>query len=124
MSSKPQTGKPNIAYAGMTHLGLCSSIGGASKGFAMLGFDADAALVARLDQGKLAVLEPDLDDLLAANRDHIAFTSDPARLKDCDVVYAPPMCPPTIWAAATFPAWTRCWSLCWPIRGRKPWWWC
>jgi UDPglucose 6-dehydrogenase len=93
MSSKPQTSKLKIAYAGMTHLGLCSSIGGASKGFTMLGFDADAALVARLEQGKLPVLEPDLDDMLAANRDHMAFTSDPARLKDCDVVYVAPDVP-------------------------------
>ena len=87
------TSKPKIAYAGMTHLGLCSSIGGASKGFAMLGFDADAALVARLVQGKLPVVEPDLDDMLGANRDHMAFTSDPARLKECDVVYVAPDVP-------------------------------
>ena len=85
--------KPKIAYAGMTHLGLCSSIGGASKGFAMLGFDADAALVARLDQGKLPVVEPDLDDMLAANRDHLAFTSNPAKLRGCDVVYVAPDVP-------------------------------
>ena len=58
---------PKIGYAGMTHLGLCSAIGAASKGFETLGFDADAALVAGLEAGKLPVVEPDLDDTLRDN---------------------------------------------------------
>jgi UDPglucose 6-dehydrogenase len=85
--------KPKIAYAGMTHLGLCSSIGGSSKGFEMLGFDADTALVARLDKGELPVVEPELDDMLAANRDHIKFTSDVTNLRVCDVIYVAPDVP-------------------------------
>jgi UDPglucose 6-dehydrogenase len=85
--------KPRIAYAGMTHLGLCSAIAAASKGFATLGFDTDAALAARLEPGNLPVLEPDLDDLLRANRGRMAFSADPARLRDCDVVYVAPDVP-------------------------------
>ena len=45
------TTAPIIAYAGMTHLGLCSAIAAASKGFATLGFDPDTDLVSALDGG-------------------------------------------------------------------------
>jgi UDPglucose 6-dehydrogenase len=85
--------KPRVAYAGMTHLGLCSAIAAASKGFPTLGFDTDAALVARLEPGNLSVLEPDLDDLLRANRARMVFSADPARLRDCDLVYVAPDVP-------------------------------
>ena len=79
--------KPRIAYVGMTHLGLCSAVAAASKGFATLGVDPDPTLIASLEAGRLPVVEPELDDLLDRNRGHISFVSDPARLKDCDVIY-------------------------------------
>jgi UDPglucose 6-dehydrogenase len=84
---------PRIAYAGMTHLGLCSSIAAASKGFATLGFDSDAGLIQRLDAGDLPVLEPDLDDLLRDNRERMRFSADPAELGACDVIYVAPDVP-------------------------------
>ncbi len=74
------SGHPTIGYAGMTHLGLCSSIAAASKGFATIGFDADAALIGRLEAGQLPVVEPGLDDLLRDNRSRIGFSADAARL--------------------------------------------
>jgi UDPglucose 6-dehydrogenase len=79
--------KPRVGYAGMTHLGLCSAVAAASKGFATLGFDADVALVTRLQAGKLPVVEPGLDNLLRASRARMTFSADPARLTDCDLVY-------------------------------------
>jgi UDPglucose 6-dehydrogenase len=85
--------RPRIGYAGMTHLGLCSAIAAASKGFDTLGFDTDAALVTRLEAGKLPVVEPELDDLLRDNRARMAFSADQARLKGCDVVYVAPDVP-------------------------------
>jgi UDPglucose 6-dehydrogenase len=85
--------RPTIGYAGMTHLGLCSSIAAASKGFATIGFDADAALIGRLDAGQLPVVEPDLDDLLRDNRARMSFTADTARLAECDVIYVAPDVP-------------------------------
>jgi len=81
---------PTIGFAGMTHLGLCSAIAGASKGFETLGFDPDKLLVAKLESGELPVVEPDLDALLAANLARIRFASDPDRLAACDVVYVAP----------------------------------
>lgn len=85
--------RPTIGYAGMTHLGLCSSIAAASKGFATLGFDADAVLVGRLDAGQLPVVEPGLDDLLRDNRSRMSFTADSAKLRECDVIYVAPDVP-------------------------------
>lgn len=85
--------QPSIAYVGMTHLGLCSAVGAASKGFTTLGFDRDAALVDRLEAGKLPVVEPQIDDLLRAHADRIAFSNDPARLRACDVIYVAPDVP-------------------------------
>jgi UDPglucose 6-dehydrogenase len=84
---------PTIAYAGMTHLGLCSAIAAASKGFAVVGFDPDANLVSKLDGGRLPVVEPDLDGLLNDNRIRVGFTADPATLKECDLVYVAPDVP-------------------------------
>lgn len=85
--------KPRIAYAGMTHLGVCSSIAAASKGFSVLGFDPDEALARRLSSGHLHVNETGLDELLRDNQACIAFDSDPARLADCDLIYVAPDIP-------------------------------
>ena len=63
--------QPTVAYAGMTHLGLCSAIAAASKGFTTFGFTPDRALAAAIEAGRLPVVEPDLDALLAAHRSRI-----------------------------------------------------
>jgi len=85
--------QPRIAYAGMTHLGLCSAIAAAAQGFATLGFDADASLIDRIATGELPVREPGLDELLHAHRGHISFSSDAAALRGCDLVYVAPDVP-------------------------------
>src|SRR5882757_9573561 len=82
-----------VGYAGMTHLGLCSAIAAAAKGFATLGFDADAALIGRIVAGDLPVREPGLDDLLHSHRDRITFSADTAALRDCDLIYVAPDVP-------------------------------
>jgi UDPglucose 6-dehydrogenase len=84
---------PVVGYVGMTHLGLCSAIAAASKGFATRAVDGDPALVVRLDAGELPVVEPDLDDLLRAHRPRIRFSADPAELHACDVIYVAPDVP-------------------------------
>lgn len=84
---------PTIAYVGMTHLGLCSAVAAAAKGFATIAFDTDAALVARLETGRLPVVEPDLDDLLKSNRQRITFTAERQRLGAADVIYVAPDVP-------------------------------
>jgi UDPglucose 6-dehydrogenase len=84
---------PVIGYVGMTHLGLCSAVAAASKGFATHAVDRDADLVTRLNAGTLPVVEPELDDLLAAHRARIKFASDAAELGACDLVYVAPDVP-------------------------------
>ena len=83
----------NIGIAGMTHLGLLTASGIASKGFETVCFDRDPALVDRLRQGKLPVLEPGLDDLVAANGARHRFTAAASDLSTCDVVYIAPDIP-------------------------------
>src|SRR5262245_58359792 len=78
---------PRIGYAAMTHLGLNSAVAAAAKGFETVCFDADQALITRLGGGNLPVVEPDLPELLAANRARLAFTADAPDLARCDVVY-------------------------------------
>jgi UDPglucose 6-dehydrogenase len=84
---------PVIGYVGMTHLGLCSAIAAASKGFVVRAVDRDATLVGQLNAGKLPVVEPGLEDLLAANRASICFSSDATELSACDVIYVAPDVP-------------------------------
>jgi len=84
---------PVIAYLGMTHLGLCSAVAAASKGFSTVAFDRDVDLLGRLDAGTLPVVEPGLDDLLRANRSRVSFTADPRALRACDVLYVAPDVP-------------------------------
>jgi UDPglucose 6-dehydrogenase len=78
---------PVIGFAGLTHLGLVSAVAAAAKGFRVIGFDEDAARVAAISAGRLPVLEPDLDDLLAKHRDRLTFADSPATLAVCDIVY-------------------------------------
>jgi UDPglucose 6-dehydrogenase len=85
--------KPRIAYCGMTHLGLCSGVAAAAKGFETVMFDPDPARVGPLSEGKLPIVEPDLLGIFAENRGRLHFTTDVAALADCDVVYVAPDVP-------------------------------
>lgn len=76
-----------IAFVGMTHLGLVSAAGTASRGFTVLGVDTDAGLIERLRAGELPVLEPGLEDMLRANGARQRFSSNFADLSACNIVY-------------------------------------
>jgi UDPglucose 6-dehydrogenase len=84
---------PRIGYLGMTHLGICSAVAAASRGFATVCYSPDANLIASLSAGKLPVVEPELDDLLRAHRDRLTFSSEAGALGACDVIYAAPDVP-------------------------------
>src|SRR5205807_644786 len=71
---------PTIGFAGMTHLGLVSATAIASRGFATVCFDADAALIEKLKVGELPISEPDLAELLSANGTKQSFTPSIADL--------------------------------------------
>ncbi len=84
---------PRIGYVGMTHLGICSAAAAASKGFTTLGFALDNALTAALQAGSLPAVEPGLDALVRTHRERIDFSSDAARLAECDIIYVAPDVP-------------------------------
>ena len=85
--------QPTVGFVGMTHLGLVSAIGTASKGVRVVGFDRDPELCVSLKAGELPVVEPDLDTMLAEHRGMIDFTADFDRLGTCDIVYVAPDVP-------------------------------
>jgi len=78
---------PLIGYAGLTHLGLCSAIGAAAKGHDVVAVSDDRDLVARIEAGRLPVVEPGLDAAFAEHRAKLSFSADARTLKACDVVY-------------------------------------
>ena len=87
------TAKPSLAFAGMTHLGLCSGIAAAAKGFDVVLFDPDRTRISEITAGRFPVVEPDLERLFAANRERISCSSDAADLRRADLVYVAPDVP-------------------------------
>src|SRR5260370_29651924 len=48
----------------------------ASRGFPVIGLDVNKALVDALNTGKMPIVEPQLNELIAANRQRLAATVD------------------------------------------------
>jgi UDPglucose 6-dehydrogenase len=80
----PRLGR--VAFVGLSHLGIVSSVAWASRGIDVLALDPDAALVEQVDAGRLPIDEPGLDDLLAASRAQLTFSANLAELATCPVV--------------------------------------
>ena len=79
--------RPVIGYAGLTHLGLVSSLAAAARGFTTVGYDADAALVSEVQVGRFRVVEPGLDNLFADAAPCFTATAQIGALAACDVIY-------------------------------------
>jgi UDPglucose 6-dehydrogenase len=78
---------PVIGFAGMTHLGLVSASAAAAQGFRVVAFDADPALIERLQRGDLPVSEPGLPELIERHQTELSFSADDAALSECDLIY-------------------------------------
>lgn len=78
---------PIIGYVGLTHLGLNSAITSAARGFQVVGYDDDEAMVAGLKHGVLPISEPQLLELLVSLNSRLLFNSSPLCLSECDIVY-------------------------------------
>lgn len=76
-----------IGFAGLTHLGIVSSIAAAAKGWDVLAFDMDAALIGSLCAGRLPIAEEGLDALLASARRRLSYSSRIEDVASCDMVY-------------------------------------
>jgi UDPglucose 6-dehydrogenase len=82
-----------IGFAGMTHLGIVSSLAAAAKGAPTIAFDPDAGLVGQLTEGRFPIDEPGLSETWTASRDRIRVTADVTNLAGCDLVYIAPDVP-------------------------------
>lgn len=78
---------PVVGFAGLTHLGLVSAVGTASKGFRVIGYDADTSRVNAITTGNLPVLEPDLDELARRHSALLSYSDQADALRSCDIVY-------------------------------------
>jgi UDPglucose 6-dehydrogenase len=76
-----------VGFAGLTHLGLVSAVGTASKGFSVVGYDPDIERVSSIHTGKLPVVEPELDALFAANASRQTWSDKVEDLGRCEIVY-------------------------------------
>jgi UDPglucose 6-dehydrogenase len=78
---------PIIGFAGLTHLGLCSSAAAAAKGCQVIGFDPDQIRIAAINALTPQVHEPDLIETLTAHQSAMRFSTDASALNACDLVY-------------------------------------
>ena len=78
---------PVIGFAGMTHLGVNSAAAAMQRGFQIVGFDPDGAVIEALKQGRPPVTEPGLDEILRTKKELSAFTVNASDLGRCGVVY-------------------------------------
>jgi len=79
--------RPVIGFAGMSHLGLVSSIASAEKGYHVICFDPDAGRIEALRRKNLPVIEPDLPELFDSNQERLTFSENVGDLSKCHVVY-------------------------------------
>ena len=76
-----------IGFAGMSHLGLVSSLAAASKGFDVVCYDPDATRCTELQAGIFPIVETGLEDLFATHGSRVTYTADAGRLASCSLVY-------------------------------------
>src|SRR3546814_7216358 len=69
---------------------MSAAVAGAGGGCLMIGCGEDTGRIADLAAGRMPVGESQLDELVARNRDRLAFTGNPAELAACAVVYVAP----------------------------------
>jgi UDPglucose 6-dehydrogenase len=75
-----------ISVVGLGKLGLPLAVAAASRGFHVLGHDADPARVERLRAGDLP-LEPQVAELGARHRDALEFTGDLSRVRETALTF-------------------------------------
>jgi UDPglucose 6-dehydrogenase len=76
-----------IGFAGLTHLGIISSVAAAAKGYYVIGFHDDVELISKLNSATFPVQEPQLPNLFRENKERMTFTADVTALSRCHIVY-------------------------------------
>ncbi|MBI3442662.1 MAG: UDP-glucose/GDP-mannose dehydrogenase family protein [Candidatus Sungbacteria bacterium] len=72
--------KAKLSVMGLGKLGACYAAFYASKGYQIIGFDVKEEHVQAVNEGRAPVQEPELAELIAANRKRISAASDPEKL--------------------------------------------
>ena len=67
---------PRINVVGLGKLGAPLAAVLASRGFSVIGLDVNRTFVDALNAGKMPIIEPQLNELIAANRERLAATMD------------------------------------------------
>src|ERR1700704_6925818 len=67
---------PRVTVAGLGKLGAPLAAVLASRGFSVIGLDVNKVLVDALNAGKMPIIEPQLNELIAANRARLSATMD------------------------------------------------
>ena len=76
-----------IGFAGMTHLGLVTSISYANKGFNIVCYDKNKNKIENIKKNIFPISEPKIIDKKKENESKLFFSSDLNALKTCDLVY-------------------------------------
>jgi UDPglucose 6-dehydrogenase len=79
--------RPLIGFAGMTHLGVNSAAAALTRGFSVIGYDANRNVIGGLRAGKPPVVEPGLSEVLGLHGSNVIYTDAISDLARCDVVY-------------------------------------
>ena len=67
---------PRVSVVGLGKLGAPLAAVLASRGFSVIGLDVNKTLVDAMNAGKMPIVEPQLNELLAANRERLTATMD------------------------------------------------
>lgn len=78
---------PRIGFAGLSHLGIVSSICWSSLGFRVVGVDRDPFIISTLAEERIPIHEPLLPELLRDNRCRLAYSPDFQSFNECEVIY-------------------------------------
>ena len=70
---------PRINVVGLGKLGAPLAAVLASRGFSVIGLDVNKTLVDALNAGSMPIIEPQLNELIAANRERLSATTDANR---------------------------------------------
>lgn len=81
------TGDNAIGFAGLSHLGIVSSIAAAARGFSVCAYDPRPELPTPLSAGRFPISEPGLDEAFQEHRRRIRYTSDVGDLAACRLIF-------------------------------------
>jgi UDPglucose 6-dehydrogenase len=75
-----------VGFAGLTHLGTCSSVGASIHGNNVVAFDTDNQVIAKRLMGRFDSAEPGIEDFLQSLPSNYQLTNNVSDLKKCDLV--------------------------------------